>query len=49
MRTYLASHRARSASATALERTSGNRNKAAELLRIKRTTLVEKMKRLEGH
>jgi DNA-binding NtrC family response regulator len=31
-----------------LERTGGNRNKAAELLRIKRTTLVEKLKRL-GH
>jgi DNA-binding NtrC family response regulator len=31
----------------ALDRTSGNRNKAAELLRIKRTTLVEKLKRLE--
>jgi transcriptional regulator with PAS, ATPase and Fis domain len=31
----------------ALERTSGNRNKAAELLRMKRTTLVEKLKRLE--
>ena len=30
----------------ALERTSGNSNKAAELLRIKRTTLVEKLKRL---
>src|SRR5687767_10076371 len=30
----------------ALERTGGNRNKAAELLRIKRTTLVEKLKRL---
>jgi len=30
----------------ALGRTSGNRNKAAELLRIKRTTLVEKLKRL---
>ena len=30
----------------ALARTSGNRNKAAELLRIKRTTLVEKLKRL---
>jgi DNA-binding NtrC family response regulator len=29
-----------------LQRTSGNRNKAAELLRIKRTTLVEKLKRL---
>jgi DNA-binding NtrC family response regulator len=29
----------------ALERTSGNRNKAAELLKIKRTTLVEKLKR----
>ena len=29
-----------------LERTQGNRNKAAELLRIKRTTLVEKLKRL---
>jgi DNA-binding NtrC family response regulator len=31
-----------------LERTRGNRNKAAELLRIKRTTLVEKLKRLEA-
>lgn len=30
-----------------LERTRGNRNKAAELLRIKRTTLVEKLKRLD--
>jgi two-component system, NtrC family, response regulator AtoC len=30
----------------ALSRTAGNRNKAAELLRIKRTTLVEKLKRL---
>jgi DNA-binding NtrC family response regulator len=30
----------------ALDRTRGNRNKAAELLRIKRTTLVEKLKRL---
>jgi transcriptional regulator with PAS, ATPase and Fis domain len=30
----------------ALARTNGNRNKAAEILRIKRTTLVEKMKRL---
>jgi DNA-binding NtrC family response regulator len=30
----------------ALARTGGNRNKAAELLRIKRTTLVEKLKRL---
>ena len=29
-----------------LARTGGNRNKAAELLRIKRTTLVEKLKRL---
>jgi two-component system response regulator PilR (NtrC family) len=29
-----------------LQRTHGNRNKAAELLRIKRTTLVEKLKRL---
>jgi DNA-binding NtrC family response regulator len=28
-----------------LDRTSGNRNRAAELLRIKRTTLVEKLKR----
>ena len=28
-----------------LERTGGNRNKAAELLDIKRTTLVEKLKR----
>ena len=30
-----------------LERTGGNRNRAAELLRIKRTTLVEKLKRIE--
>jgi len=29
-----------------LERTGGNKNKAAELLRIKRTTLVEKLRRL---
>ena len=29
-----------------LQRTGGNRNKAAELLRLKRTTLVEKLKRL---
>jgi DNA-binding NtrC family response regulator len=32
--------------ARALERTQGNRNRAADLLRIKRTTLVEKLKRL---
>jgi DNA-binding NtrC family response regulator len=31
-----------------LERTGGNRNRAAELLRIKRTTLVEKLKRMGG-
>lgn len=31
-----------------LQQTGGNRNKAAELLRIKRTTLVEKLKRLES-
>ena len=30
----------------ALERTGGNRNKAADLLRIKRTTLVEKLRRI---
>ena len=30
----------------ALDRTRGNRNKAADLLRIKRTTLVEKLKRM---
>jgi DNA-binding NtrC family response regulator len=30
----------------ALDRTLGNRNKAADLLRIKRTTLVEKLKRI---
>jgi two-component system response regulator PilR (NtrC family) len=29
-----------------LDRTGGNRNRAAELLRIKRTTLVEKLRRL---
>jgi two-component system, NtrC family, response regulator PilR len=32
----------------ALERTSGNRSQAADLLRVKRTTLVEKIKRLES-
>ncbi len=31
----------------ALERTSGNKRAAAELLRLKRTTLIEKLKRLE--
>jgi len=30
----------------ALERTCGNRNKAADLLRLKRTTLVEKLRRI---
>jgi len=30
----------------ALDRTRGNRNRAADLLRIKRTTLVEKLKRM---
>ena len=30
----------------ALDRTGGNRNRAADLLRIKRTTLVEKLKRM---
>jgi len=34
----------------ALDRTRGNRNKAADLLRIKRTTLVEKLRRIgAGH
>jgi DNA-binding NtrC family response regulator len=32
---------------TALERTGGNKRQAAELLHVKRTTLVEKLKRLE--
>jgi two-component system response regulator AtoC len=32
---------------SSLERTGGNKRKAAELLNIKRTTLVEKVKRLE--
>jgi DNA-binding NtrC family response regulator len=31
----------------ALERTAGNKRQAAELLRVKRTTLIEKLKRLE--
>jgi len=31
----------------ALERTSGNKRQAAELLHVKRTTLIEKLKRLE--
>ena len=30
----------------ALDRTEGNRNRAADLLRVKRTTLVEKLKRI---
>ena len=34
---------------TALERTGGNKRQAAELLHVKRTTLVEKLKRLERH
>src|SRR5262245_24380977 len=33
----------------ALERTGGNRRRAAELLHLKRTTLIEKLKRLERH
>jgi transcriptional regulator with PAS, ATPase and Fis domain len=33
----------------ALERTNGNRRRAAELLHLKRTTLIEKLKRLERH
>jgi DNA-binding NtrC family response regulator len=33
----------------ALDRCEGNKRKAADLLRIKRTTLVEKLKRLERH
>ena len=34
----------------ALDRTGGNRNKAADLLRVKRTTLVEKLRRIgAGH
>jgi DNA-binding NtrC family response regulator len=32
----------------ALDRTQGNRNRAADLLRIKRTTLVEKLRRIQG-
>ncbi len=31
----------------ALERTSGNKRQAADLLQLKRTTLIEKLKRLE--
>ena len=31
----------------ALERTAGNKRQAADLLHIKRTTLIEKLKRLE--
>ena len=31
----------------ALERTGGNKRQAAELLHVKRTTLIEKLKRLE--
>jgi two-component system response regulator AtoC len=43
--TYLASIE-RDLIRRALDRTGGNRNKAADLLRIKRTTLVEKLKRI---
>ena len=45
MPTYLASIE-RDLIYRALDRTQGNRNKAADLLRIKRTTLVEKLKRI---
>ena len=31
----------------ALERTGGNKRQAADLLHLKRTTLIEKLKRLE--
>jgi transcriptional regulator with PAS, ATPase and Fis domain len=33
----------------ALARSEGNKRRAADLLRIKRTTLIEKLKRLERH
>ncbi|HXT69120.1 MAG TPA: sigma-54 dependent transcriptional regulator [Vicinamibacterales bacterium] len=33
----------------ALERTSGNKRQAADLLKVKRTTLIEKLKRLERY
>ena len=45
MPTYLATIQ-RDLIRRALDRTRGNRNKAADLLRIKRTTLVEKLKRI---
>ena len=32
-----------------LERTQGNKRQAAKLLNLKRTTLIEKLKRLEPH
>jgi transcriptional regulator with PAS, ATPase and Fis domain len=32
----------------ALERTGGNKAAAAQVLNLKRTTLVEKLKRLDG-
>ena len=32
-----------------LERTRGNKRQAARLLNLKRTTLIEKLKRLEPH
>ena len=31
-----------------LEMTQGNKNKAAQMLRLKRTTLIEKLKRFES-
>jgi DNA-binding NtrC family response regulator len=34
--------------ARALSRTGGNKAAAAELLKLKRTTLVEKLKRMPG-
>jgi DNA-binding NtrC family response regulator len=33
----------------ALEKTGGNKGRASKLLNLKRTTLVEKLKRLEPH
>jgi DNA-binding NtrC family response regulator len=33
----------------ALERSGGNKRQAADLLHLKRTTLIEKLRRLERH
>ena len=33
----------------AIERSGGNKNRAAQLLKLNRTTLIEKLKKIEGY